>query len=336
MNITKKLARNVVFPVLINLGLEKKWRDRSNHTILNILYHGVVEKNNLAFSPRHISRDQFIQHLKYLTREFDIISLEKAFENYRTKRPLKRKTITVSFDDGYLNNLDVAMPLLEEFNVPTTFFISSVCTQEMEVRALWTDVIACLNYFHHNEAIAIDGLDFINMLYQPERLHLLEYLKGKSPSDRDQLVNELIQKYDLISKINQIPEELWKLQTGDELKKFASSPVVTLGSHGHMHYNLGQVSVEDATKELKTSKALLEETTQKEISMIAYPDGSYSNEVKDIAERLGYDKQLAVRYQCADDSTDLRILPRFGVAVTTTYESNMFFINKSFNTLGFN
>ncbi|NQV02516.1 MAG: hypothetical protein HQ542_07720, partial [Bacteroidia bacterium] len=88
--------------------------------------------------------------------------------------------------------------------------------------------------------------------------------------------------------------------------------------------------------ELNTSKALLEETTQKDITMIAYPDGSYSSEVKDLAEQSGYDNQLAVKYRCTDDLTDSRILPRFGIAVTTTFESNMFFINKAFNTLGFN
>lgn len=336
MNLTKKIARSLLFPAIINLGLEKQWRDRSKNNLLNILYHGVVKKNNLSFSPRHISRDQFIRHLRYLTREFDIVSLPEAFKISRNNQRLRHKTLTVSFDDGYLNNLETALPLLEEFNVPATFFISSICTQEMEVRALWTDLMACLNYYHPNERVVVDGLEFVNLLHYPEKLHLLEYLKRKQPSDRDRIIDELTTRYHLISKIGKVPEELWKLQTGADLKKLAASPLVTIGSHGHLHYNLGQVSREDASKELTGSKALLEETLQQGITMIAYPDGSYSKEVKEMAAQSGYDKQLAVKYLCADDPSDPRILPRFGVAVTTTYESNMFFINKAFTTLGFN
>lgn len=322
--------------MIVNLGLEKQWRNRSRNSLLNILYHGVVNRNDLSFSPRHISRDQFIRNLRYLTRNFDIVSLPEAFELYRNHQPLKRKTLTISFDDGYLNNLETAFPIIEEFNVPVTFFISGISTQEMEVRALWTDLISCLQFFNPNKKVIIDGLEFINLMHSPDNIHLLEHLKTKEPPDRDRIMDELIKNYDLITKIKKVPDELWKLQTASDLKKLAASPLVTIGSHGHLHYNLGQISPAEALKEITISKKLLEETLQQEINMIAYPDGSYTDEVKDLAERSGYDKQLAVKYKCVDDAEDPRILPRYGVAVTTTIQSNIFFINKAFNTLGFN
>lgn len=336
MSLTKKIARNILFPAIVNLGLEKRWRNRSRNNILNILYHGVVNHNDLSFSPRHISRDQFIRNLRYIKRNFDIVSLPEAFELYRNHQPLKRKTLTISFDDGYLNNLETALPIIEEFNVPVTFFISGISTQEMEVRALWTDLIACLQYFNPNKKIIVDELEFINLVHSPDNMHLLEYLKTKEPPDRDRIMNELTKRYDLIPSIKKIPDELWKLQTASDLKKLAASSFVTIGSHGHLHYNLGQISSAEAKNELTLSKKLLEEKLQQEINMIAYPDGSYTEEVKGLAERSGYDKQLAVKYKCVDDPEDPRILPRYGVAVTTTVESNIFFINKAFNTLGFN
>jgi len=57
MKITKKIARKYMFPAFINSGLEKIWRNMSEHSILNVLYHGVViEDSNFFFTTAHYKR----------------------------------------------------------------------------------------------------------------------------------------------------------------------------------------------------------------------------------------------------------------------------------------
>ena len=74
----------------------------------------------------------------------------------------KRKTLTISFDDGYRNNLHNALPLLEKYNMKATFFVSGVCTEVMKIRALWTDIISCLKYFHKDQIIELGNRRFEN------------------------------------------------------------------------------------------------------------------------------------------------------------------------------
>jgi peptidoglycan/xylan/chitin deacetylase (PgdA/CDA1 family) len=336
MKLSKKIAREIVFPIAYKTGIINMVGALSSHSILNILYHGVVKSDSSTFSPTHISDHEFEKHLIYYKKHFDIISMSEAFEMYRNNIIPKRKTITLSFDDGFKNNLDTALPILEKYNAKTTFFVCSICTQDMDVRSLWTEYINCLNYFHKNEVIEIGEYKFKNSFDPAKGAYLSNYIKELNKEQRDAVMNELITRYELKKKIQAIPEEYWKLMTPEELKKFSQSKIVDIGSHGHLHYNLGSISLPDAEYELKTSKALLESAINKPIVSIAYPDGSYTKDVKDKAEFYGFKDQLAVNYRVADDAPDKRILGRYGISCTTTFESNMFAVSRAFSKEGFN
>jgi len=336
MKLTKQIARKIIFPMIVGAGLEKIISKKSVHSITNILYHGVVNDDSTFFTLRHIQVEQFEKHLRYFSKNFEVISLNEAFDRYRNGIKSSRKAITISFDDGYQNNLNIALPLLEKYKMKATFFISSIITNNDSQAILYADVIDAVNYFFKDQLIDIDGLTFKNGKLLESNIPVLEFLKGINPSERDKILDSIVSKYQIKAKINQIPEEIWKLLSKDELRQLSSSDLVSIGSHGHLHYNLGLIKLEDTQVELKKSKYLLEEATGKRVDMIAYPDGCYTKEVKNLAEALGYDKQLAVRYRCDDDQQDLRILERHGVSSTTTYESNIIFINKAFASCGFN
>jgi len=335
MKASKIIARKFIFPTIIKTGLEKKWRNNNNNYILNILYHGVVSEDSSYFSPRHITKELFERHLKYFVKEFDIISLPEAFDIYRNKKTIKRKAITISFDDGYKNNLNIALPLLEKYNIKTTFFISSVLTKEMELRTLWADVIACLRFSYKNKNIEIGNYRFNNFIEESSNMSIENFLKTRDTDMRDELLELLIKKYNIQNLIKQLPNEIWEFLNKEEFQKLASSNIVDIGSHGNLHYNLGNIKIEDARNDMNISKKLLEGLIDKKIDMIAYPDGSYTQNVLDVASELGYDKQLAVDYRLKNDVDDKRLLPRLGVSSTTTYESNIFYINKAFQTKGF-
>ena len=80
---------------------------------------------------------------------------------------------------------------------------------------------------------------------------------------------------------------------------------------------------------------MLEEVIQKEVYSIAFPDGSYNDEVKRVCMESGYKNLLAVDYKCASDVNDKSILLRGGVSSTTTYEANMIHLSREFSSSGF-
>ena len=334
MSITKEIAKGVVFPAMMKLGLDQPLRNISNHSLLNVMYHGVVEESSLYFSPRHIQADRFEDHLKYFKKNFNIISFYEAFEMVKNNQKPDKKTITISFDDGFKNNLITALPLLEKYEIPTTFFISGICAENTEDICLWPEWMAALNYFEKDTLVALGPHEFKNMVDINSGLHMFDFLKAVSFNERRELLDLLITTYNLSDKIKTVSEEAWKLLTRKELLSLSESPIVDIGSHGYLHYNLGCIEPNMAKIELEKSKKILEELIGKEIDMIAYPDGSYNEEVKDMATSIGYKYQLAVDYKTSEDIKDLRIMNRHCMSAATTFGSNMIMLNRSFLSKG--
>jgi len=335
----KTLARNVIFPFITTLGLEKTLFSRFPNNMLNVYYHGVVRQNSSNIFPRHIQKEQFEEHLKYFKNHFNVISLKQAFELYRSGTKVDHRTITISFDDGYLNNLKEALPLLEKYKLHSTFFISGICIENPNY-LLWADVVSFCRFLSKQKVLIIDGISFKKVnrfgLYNKNKhVYASDYLKQLSPIRRDEVITQLWNDFDLSNKLGQFPEEWWRLMNSEEIKLLDSNEFAEIGGHGYLHYNMGMVPREVTIKEMEKGKELLENTINHEIDSLAYPDGSYNEEVKDLAEKSHFQSQLATNYRCRRDNEDIRILPRYGLSATTNKHSNFIAVNRAFNTFGF-
>lgn len=335
MKITKKIAREIIFPMITHTGSEKLLSLFSGNTILNVMYHGVVNKDSSGYTARHIDAKQFEKQLKYYRSNFELISVREAFERHRSGGNGNRKTLTISFDDGYLNNLTVALPLIEKHEIPATFFISGFVAENKGNELLYADVLDALRFIKKNETIRIDDLDIENGFIKNLGISLLDYLKSANPEKRDHLIRTITEQLDVTNQLKNIDSQIWQLLDSKSLVKLSQSRFVEIGSHGHNHYNLGLIPEEFAKKELIMSKNALEQIIQKDVDMIAYPDGCYNSRVKELAEQAGYIMQLAVEYKLVDDVSDRRILPRHGISSTTTFDSNMIFLHRAFKHTGF-
>lgn len=330
----KNFIKRNVLPSLVKLNVENIFSSLAKGNILNIFYHGVVEKDSTAISPRHIQKEQFEQHLKYLTTKFNIISLTEAFDIYRQEIIPNKKTVTVSFDDGYLNNLTIALPLLEKYKVKATFFISSMCA-ENETSLIWADIVSLAHHFSCDSFIEIENKKFhktgrYELINKSDNQSIFDYIKKLSCAEREYTLNSIIDRYKIYDILKKTPVEYWKLMNKNDLKKLTNSDLVTIGSHGHLHYNLGNISLEDAKIEMKKSREILSNTIEKEVNLLSFPDGSYTETVKQLAVSLGYNGLLAVNYHYPSDKADKNILNRWGVSSGTTFETIAFALNHAF------
>jgi len=319
----------MLFPAIVHTGLQRiLWTD--NNRVQILMYHGVNATGDTSYNGRHISVKRFEKHLRYLKKHFEVLSLGEAFNAAGTKKKRKPR-VTITFDDGFENNLKYAAPLLKKYDLPATFFISSICVTE-ETDILWPDVVDLILY--NRESVGADGKEFIlskKGFYNSElRKTLQEHIKNQNSEKRDAIIKELAEKYDLNTlKKNSDPEQ-WKMMTANQVKQLSEFPNVEIGSHCHNHYNLANLSIENAEHELKKSKQLLENCIGKSVTSIAFPDGSYTKKVKQQAYDAGYDKLCAVTFKLPDDMNDPRILRRSAISATTNYYSNVIHFHKHF------
>ena len=93
-----------------------------------VLYHRIAsvsrDPHDLCVSP-----EVFEEHLKYFSSKYELVSLEEI--GMRSSLDLlSGKELAVTFDDGYRDNLENALPLLEKYQVPVTIFVTTGCLGE--------------------------------------------------------------------------------------------------------------------------------------------------------------------------------------------------------------
>jgi peptidoglycan/xylan/chitin deacetylase (PgdA/CDA1 family) len=88
---------------------------------------------------------------------------------------------------------------------------------------------------------------------------------------------------------------------------------IDIGSHGCSHKIMTKLNSDEIRRELVNSKKLLEEKTDKEITLLAYPNGDHDSRVRQLAGKTGYTGAVTTGCSKPDASLDLYALPRIGV-----------------------
>ena len=338
MPVVKKISRKIVFPAIIALGAEKLLSRFSDNKRLILCYHGCNPHPDFNFNGRHISSNQLERHLLYFKDNFNVISLQEMFRFYRENITPEKRTIAITFDDGYLNNYTTVFPLLEKHGIQATFFILSGALVD-ENYIMWPDIVDIIRMYSPISSFQIGNLSFqkrdrVGFYCVESGISLFDHIK-KMGKVREPFLHELMLRAEFGTALSKAKTENYKLINIEQLKKMSVSPLVEIGSHSHLHYNLGNIDFILVKEELSKSKEIIESTIGKEVKTIAFPDGSYSDSVKQLCQDAGYENLIAVIYQCKDDSVDKRILPRITISNTTIFESNMIQVNLGFKKRGF-
>ncbi|MEM6599702.1 MAG: polysaccharide deacetylase family protein, partial [Cyanobacteria bacterium P01_C01_bin.69] len=89
-----------------------------------LMYHSVPSSAEVPWmDPRNcLSAERFEQQMQFLSRDRNVISIERLTQQLKHGEQLERGTVAITFDDGYLNNLQVAAPILARYGLPATIY----------------------------------------------------------------------------------------------------------------------------------------------------------------------------------------------------------------------
>lgn len=334
MSITKTIARKVVFPVLLGLRFDKLLLSGAKNNCIIINFHGVTNVIGNRFNNRHIDVNEFEKILRYLKHNYKIVSLKEIFEIHQSKQSPKQKTVAITFDDGYINNFSIALPVLKKHNIPATFYLISKGLVD-DSYYVWPDIMDLIQR-NVKESITLDE----NVFSYPDfysdklKLSLVDFLKSCG-SKREKYIKELTDKYSFHLVMAKKHPQLIELIRKNEFPKYANEPLIEYGSHTHAHFNLEYLTKSECETELMESKKIIKEFTGKDPNSLAFPDGSYNKETIDVAMKAGYKNLVAVSYKFNEANKNPNLLSRFTISNSTTFESNALRLATGFKEFGF-
>jgi peptidoglycan/xylan/chitin deacetylase (PgdA/CDA1 family) len=289
------------------LGMNDSFfRQARGHRIL--VYHGICLADPTRFNSLFITQKTFEEHLRLFKKYFNVISLD---DFYNGRFSNDRFNISITFDDGFANNYKYALPLLEKYQLPASFFVTAI--REAGYDILWNDSLALAQKYGPGE------WHFEGQRYYRDKLNrYVGERTGKALRDVLQVASfekklAMMRQLAICPITKQQQSDYWLQMEEDEIRHLAASPLVTVGCHGYFHNDLAALSTPDLRNELSKAKQFIERATQKSINSIAFPYGSYSSETIAEAKQAGFTRLLAADFLSQKDHADMTMRERLTV-----------------------
>jgi peptidoglycan/xylan/chitin deacetylase (PgdA/CDA1 family) len=281
-------------------------------------YHNVTPTAISAF-PYDVGVRGLQAQLATLRDHASVLPLSRALIALANGDPLPARSVALTFDDGYTDALDVAVPLLQRYALPATFFLVPGFI-ERTCDAWWERLGWAVMSASRNEVLWRGRRMRLSRRWQ--RFVALEWLLGQlkrmDRATRDHSVEELV---DRLSPIGRPPTPAMFLDWKGCREVAAHG--IEIGSHSATHMILGNEDPDDQFQDLASSRKILESQLEVPIELLAYPNGrrtDYSRDTVRAAQRAGYTYAVTTEHGWNDVSTSpfelsrIIVSPRYGNA----------------------
>jgi peptidoglycan/xylan/chitin deacetylase (PgdA/CDA1 family) len=279
-----------------------------------LAYHRVlneVDESGFAFDKELVSarRMEFDWQMAYVAQHFTVVSCQQVADAIDSGKPLPRRAIMVTFDDGFLDNYEVAFPVLRQRGIPAVFFLSTGYIDSE--RLFWFDWLVHVLLKTNVREIRLDALDYTIQLgpsdasRRLEAIKLLRRLKRVPEATRLEILDRLNEAAQV--EVQSSDRAQSSPMTWDHVREMSDAGM-EFGSHTVSHPILSSISDPAALRrELEDSKATIERETGNPVIALAYPVGGRDAFNKDVAAataKAGY--RIAFTYQPGSNALSVR------------------------------
>jgi peptidoglycan/xylan/chitin deacetylase (PgdA/CDA1 family) len=272
------------------------------------MYHRVLPAADAARNAvepgMFVTPETFERHLAWLAESFRVLPLHEITSRLAQDLPLPPGACAITFDDGWRDNHDFALPALERRSMPATIFVvtdrvgtdgvfwpDEVCRRMARISgAAQRALVAAVGAPLHGDPVD-SLLSHLKQLHEEPRGRALDRLRAET---RDPSVGAR------------------ELLDWSEVDRCARGGVA-IEAHGATHAILTGVSRDEAARELRSARERLLERGYGRHGLLAYASGSHDEAVRRIARGTGYTAALTTERRLARAIDDPMALPRLGL-----------------------
>ena len=268
--------------------------------INTLLYHRVESLRTV--SSLIVNARNFEEQLLFIKDNYDVL---RADENWSG---INRKSVVLTFDDGYVDFYKNAYPLLKKYNIPATVFVAT--GNIGTTNEFWWDRLERFIYEASlPECLSVKGRRYIVSHY-PDKEELMDDIHDQiivmHYEDRDNALDELGRQLN----VKETVRERYRTMNSDEIVTLSKDPLITIGAHTVSHVLCDCEDADCQKREIEASKLSLEKITGKEINLFAYPNGNVGKDTRGILEELGFKRAFTCVNGCVSNDEMKYDIPR--------------------------
>jgi len=278
-----------------------------------LMYHRVLPQTDPRFEQEEpgmiVTPETLSMHLDTLKRHFELVSLTDWIERKQQGRPLPLKACALTFDDGWLDNYQYALPVLEQHQAPATLFVVSHMMGTCE--EFWPNRIAKLLLLPQDQLQSIDWLqDLVGRAGFSRETQAQTIYQLKSMPDNK--IIELLNQTE--TRLNLTPTPTHSLMNWDQVQKMHQTGLVDIGSHTKYHVRLrADVEPRVMGEEIIQSKDFIETKLGIDVKLFCYPNGDWCPSARSIVQQHYLSAVTTQKGINVGSTKDFFTLPRMGV-----------------------
>ncbi len=314
------------YNVLAGIGADSLYRHVNPPLGVVFMCHSVGQPINRTFDPNgkwRISEDQLEMAISCADMMgFEAVTLDTVANKLNGKSGNK-PFYALTFDDGYADNLNKALPVCEKYKVPMMVYVTSGFIQRKNVA--WWHLIEELIANNQEIQLTINGClsrfkcdNLTNKQGAFDQLSRL--LTLATANELTVLIDEICNRYG--EKPSSYAESLFMSET--ELKQFSANEYAHIGSHGVSHCAFSSLETNELQREHLDSIDYLTSVTGSKPYHLAYPFGTSSTVSErdfGITKNAGFTTAATTQHGNVYEGSPLHSLPRIPLFPTDTKNS---------------
>ena len=292
--IAKKRLRQVLLRTLYHTGVSRLLQSRRSGIGVIFLLHRVVPKGSPILAPDLVITDDFLDGMLHSVRRhgWDIVSLGEVRQRL-SEGSQQKNFACFTFDDGYLDNLTVALPIFRRYQAPMCVYVTSGFMDRSHL--IWWPVVERMIIDRDRIEIMVDGqarvqlnetleqkknayVQFLPLLFAPSETALMQLFERNG--------------IDPVATMNPL------LLDWQQLRQLAADPLVEIGCHTVSHRALSSLCKCEVTHEMADSRETLEKKLSMKVRHLAYPQGTKAEcgmREFELARDLGFETAVTAR-----------------------------------------
>ncbi|HHJ13741.1 MAG TPA: polysaccharide deacetylase family protein [Gammaproteobacteria bacterium] len=301
------LAASLYYSGVLHLLARRHLRRRC----LVLTYHRVMpahRRRDCHSSPAIVVHDtSFRKHLELLTRLLPIVDMAGFLDFLEQPARYPRGCCLLTFDDGWVDNYEYALPLLRERAMPATVFLPfdyigrNECFWQEEIRMRLT---ALLN---GGPAARLQAEDLTEG--EVKQQDDIEGFVARLKQQGYEHIETVRSKLRAVAASEPPPQHYNRHLNWNQVAEMQAAGI-GFESHGLSHRILTRIPQDEARNELQASRRLLETRLGTPVRAIAYPNGDSSPEIEQMAAEAGYQVAFSTRKGLVDPNSPRMALPR--------------------------
>jgi peptidoglycan/xylan/chitin deacetylase (PgdA/CDA1 family) len=254
-------------------------RSASTPRLWVLMYHRVLPADDSRYALEEpgmlVTPATLDLHLTIARQLFEVVDLQQWVSKAEQGLPLPDKACAITFDDGWLDNYEFALPILQRHQVPATLF--AVADKVGTSFRFWPNIVSELvaarasqlndhPMFTEASALAEQGFS---------REGIAQVIAGLKQYSEARIFETL----DAIGWQQALHESKPALMNQAEISELANSGCVSIGSHTCTHQRLDKgLNTKAIEEEVVSSREKLERMLERPVPLFCFPNGDYNDE----------------------------------------------------------